>query len=43
MEMSTIFIVFISSLLLGVTGYSIYSSFGPGSKLLSDPFLEHED
>jgi PsbN protein len=43
METATILIVFVSSLLLGVTGYSIYSAFGPGSKFLTDPFEEHED
>ena len=43
METATILIVFASSLLLGVTGYSIYSAFGPGSKLLTDPLEDHED
>jgi len=43
METATIIIVFVSSLLLGVTGYSIYSAFGPGAKALTDPFEEHED
>jgi PsbN protein len=43
METATTLIVFLSSLLLGVTGYSVYSAFGPGSKRLTDPFEEHED
>ena len=43
METATIIIVFVSSSLLGVTGYSIYSAFGPGAKSLTDPFEEHED
>jgi len=43
METATILIVFVSSLLLSVTGYSIYSAFGPDSKKLTDPFEEHED
>ena len=43
METATLLIIFVSSLLLGVTSYSIYSSFGPGSKNLRDPFEEHED
>ena len=30
-------------ILLGVTGYSIYTSFGPNAKVLADPFEEHED
>lgn len=43
METATILIVFVSSLLLGITGYSVYSAFGPGAKNLTDPFEEHED
>ncbi len=43
METSLIFIIFISSLLIGITGYSDYCSFGPESKSLTDPFEEHED
>ena len=30
-------------LLLGLTGYSVYTAFGPGSKELRDPFDDHED
>jgi PsbN protein len=29
--------------LLGITGYSIYTAFGPPSKDLRDPFEEHEE
>ena len=43
METATILIIFVSSLLLGVTGYSIYTSFGPNARTLADPFEEHED
>jgi PsbN protein len=43
MEIATILSIFISGLLIGVTGYSIYTSFGPASKGLRDPFEEHED
>lgn len=43
METSLLLIVFLASLLLGVTISSIYSSFGPNSKILTDPFQEHED
>ena len=43
METATILSIFISGLLLGVTGYSIYTAFGPVSKQLRDPFEEHED
>jgi heme/copper-type cytochrome/quinol oxidase subunit 2 len=37
METATI-INFVSSLLLGITTYSIYTAFGPTSKNLRDPF-----
>nr|UEQ12219.1 photosystem II protein N [Batrachospermum sp.] len=43
MEIATVLSIFILSLLLGVTGYSIYTSFGPSSKDLRDPFEEHEE
>lgn len=43
METALILIVFLSSLLVGVTAYSVYSAFGPGGKSLADPFEEHED
>lgn len=43
MENATILIIFVSSLLLGVTVYSIYIAFGPSAKNLRDPFEEHED
>ena len=29
--------------LLGLTGFGIYTAFGPPSKQLSDPFDDHED
>lgn len=43
MEVATIFSIFISSLLIGITGYSIYTAFGPISQELRDPFEEHEE
>ena len=43
MESATIIIIFVSSLLLGITTYSIYTAFGPASTNLRDPFEEHED
>ena len=42
-ETATILIIFVSSLLLGITSYSIFTAFGPASKNLRDPFEEHED
>nr|YP_010231229.1 N protein of photosystem II [Nephroselmis pyriformis]QSV37298.1 N protein of photosystem II [Nephroselmis pyriformis] len=35
--------VFVWSLLLSLTGYSLYMGFGPPSQDLRDPFEEHED
>jgi PsbN protein len=43
METATIIVIFVSSLLLGITTYSIYTAFGPMSKNLRDPFEEHEE
>jgi PsbN protein len=43
MEIALIFVIFFSSLLVGITIYSLYSAFGPGAKFLTDPFEEHED
>ena len=43
METATILVIFVSSLLLGITTYSVYIAFGPASKNLRDPFEEHED
>lgn len=43
METATVLIIFIASLLLGLTSYSIYTAFGPNSKELRDPFDDHED
>ena len=43
METATIIVIFVSSLLLGITTYSIYTAFGPTSKNLRDPFEEHVD
>ena len=31
------------AVLLGLTGFGIYTSFGPPSKGLTDPFDDHED
>ena len=43
MKGAVILSIFISGFLLGITGYSIYTAFGPISKELKDPFEEHED
>ena len=39
METATVLIIFIASLLIGLTGYSVYTAFGPGSKELRDPLM----
>jgi PsbN protein len=41
METATVLIIFITSVLIGLTGYSIYTAFGPNSKSLRDPFEDH--
>ena len=44
MNLDTIFLAFlIASLVLGITLLTIYSSFGPGSENLMDPFEEDAD
>jgi PsbN protein len=43
METATILSIFIGGLLLGITGYSVCTAFGPASKDWRDPFEEHED
>nr|YP_009298062.1 photosystem II protein N [Plocamium cartilagineum]AOM68000.1 photosystem II protein N [Plocamium cartilagineum] len=43
METAIVLSIFISSLLLGITIYSIYTAFGPVSQELRDPFEEHEE
>lgn len=43
MEPATVFIISIGIILVGVTGFSIYMSFGPPSQELDDPFEDHED
>jgi PsbN protein len=43
MESATLLSIFLSSVLIGIAGYSVYISFGPTSKQLRDPFEEHED
>jgi PsbN protein len=43
METGTIIVIFVSSLLVGITAYSVYTAFGPAAQNLRDPFEEHED
>ena len=35
--------IFIATLLVSITGYALYTGFGPPAQNLRDPFEEHED
>ncbi len=43
MEPAIVLSIVIAIVVLAVTGYSIYMSFGPPAAQLSDPFEDHED
>jgi PsbN protein len=43
MEPATVLIISVAAVLIAVTGFAIYTSFGPPSKQLADPFDDHED
>ncbi|MBD1913060.1 MULTISPECIES: photosystem II reaction center protein PsbN [unclassified Leptolyngbya] len=43
MESATVLSISIGAVLLIVTGIALYTSFGPPSKELADPFEDHED
>lgn len=43
METATLVTIFVSCLLVSITGYALYTAFGKPSKQLRDPFEEHED
>ncbi|HEY9744297.1 MAG TPA: photosystem II reaction center protein PsbN [Coleofasciculaceae cyanobacterium] len=43
MEPATVLSIVIGVFVIAVTGFSIYTSFGPPSAQLSDPFEDHED
>ncbi|MCP2731006.1 photosystem II reaction center protein PsbN [Limnofasciculus baicalensis] len=43
MEPSTVITISIAAVVLAITGFSIYTAFGPPSAQLSDPFEDHED
>jgi PsbN protein len=42
-EPAIVLSITIAAICIGITGYSIYLSFGPPSKELADPFDDHED
>jgi PsbN protein len=43
MEPATVLIITIGVVCVGITGLSIYTSFGPPAKELDDPFDDHDD
>jgi len=43
MEPATVLSISVFAIVIGITGLSIYTSFGPPSKELADPFEDHED
>lgn len=43
MEPAIVLSIAIAAVVLVVTGYSIYMSFGPPATELADPFEDHED
>lgn len=43
MESATVLSIGIAAVVIALTGFSIYTAFGPPSKQLADPFDEHED
>jgi PsbN protein len=43
MEPATVLSISIAAFVVLVTGMAVYTSFGPPSKELSDPFEDHED
>ena len=43
MEPATVLSITIGALVVAITGFSIYTAFGPPSAELSDPFEDHED
>jgi len=43
MEPATVLSISIGIMVVAITGFSIYTAFGPPSKELADPFEDHED
>lgn len=43
MESATVLSITIGAVVIAITGFSIYTAFGPPSASLSDPFEDHED
>jgi PsbN protein len=43
MEPATVLSISLCAIVVGIAAFSIYTSFGPPSKELADPFDDHED
>jgi PsbN protein len=43
MEPAIVLSISLSAIVIAITGFAIYTSFGPPAKELRDPFEEHED
>nr|QBE88744.1 photosystem II protein N [Hypertelis spergulacea] len=43
METASLVAIFLSGLLVSLTGYALYTAFGQPSQELRDPFEEHGD
>jgi len=43
MEPAIVLSISIGVMVLAITGFSVYTAFGPPSKQLADPFDDHED
>jgi PsbN protein len=43
MESATVLSISIGAIVVAITAYGLYISFGPPSKQLADPFEDHED
>ncbi|AVH69853.1 MULTISPECIES: photosystem II reaction center protein PsbN [unclassified Nostoc] len=43
MEPAIVLSISMAAVVIAITGVSIYTSFGPPSKELNDPFDDHED
>ncbi|AFY33593.1 photosystem II reaction center protein PsbN [Calothrix sp. PCC 7507] len=43
MEPAIVLSISVCAVVIAITGWSIYISFGPPSKQLADPFDDHED
>lgn len=43
MEPATVLSISVATVVIAITGLSIYTAFGPPAKELGDPFEDHED